>query len=204
MTGAPSTRGCVDWGWAGRALDVVSGDAHVFAEFSGGALVGLIDGLGHGPDAAAAAIAAVAVLEAHPDDAVESLVERCHEGLRKTRGVVLSLASFRLNDSAVTWVGVGNIEGVLIRFHRSSGARDEAITGRGGVVGYQLPPLRSMTLPVFAGDTLIFVTDGVRGSFTRSVVLEDSPQEIAETVLARHGARGDDAHVIVARYRGAP
>jgi len=204
MIGASSTPSVVDCGWAGRAIDVVSGDAHVHCEFAGGALVGLIDGLGHGSDAAAAAGMAVAVLEAHPGEALDSLVRRCHEDLRKTRGAVMSLASFRVHDSSLTWIGVGNVDGVLVRAQPTLRRRDEAIAVRGGVVGYQLPELRSTTFPVFAGDTLILATDGIRSAFTHGVVLQDSPQEIAETILARHEKGGDDAHVVVARYRGAP
>jgi phosphoserine phosphatase RsbX len=190
------------WGWAGRALEVESGDLHVAVMFPGGRLVALIDGLGHGPAAAAAARAAAAVLEACPSESVLNLVQRCHEALRKTRGVVMSLASFRTVDSSITWLGIGNVDAVVI--HRS-GIRGEAIANRAGVVGYQIPTLRASTVSVAPGDTMIMVTDGIRHGFMEGVAIAGRPQEIADTILARFAKGSDDAHVVVARYReGGP
>src|SRR6185437_15006045 len=74
-----------------------------------------IDGIGHGEEAANAAEAAISILKASPDEPVISLLERCHEGLRSTRGVVLSLASIDPKHGMMTWVGVGNVQGVLMR-----------------------------------------------------------------------------------------
>ena len=191
----------IAWGWAGSALELVSGDLHVVVPFRRGALVALLDGLGHGPEAAAAASAATPVLEAAPSDPVLDLVRRCHEALRKTRGVVMSVASFRAAESTMTWLGVGNVDGVLLR---TGGQHGEAIACRGGVVGYQLPPLRASSLRVSPGDTLILTTDGIRGGFAAELAIGDSPQELAELILARHAKGSDDAHVVVARYLGGP
>jgi negative regulator of sigma-B (phosphoserine phosphatase) len=189
----------IAWGWAGSALEASSGDLHVVVPFQGGALVALLDGLGHGPEAAAAASAAAPVLQAHPSDSVEVLVQRCHAALRKTRGAVMSLASFRAVESSMTWLGIGNVEGVLLR---RSGQRAEAIVGRGGVVGYQLPVVRANTVSVAPGDTLIMATDGIDGGFSAALAIDHSPQQLAESILARFAKGADDAHVVVARYLG--
>jgi hypothetical protein len=170
--------------------------------FPNGVLVALLDGLGHGPEAAAACVEAVPILEAHGGDTVDVLVRRCHEQLRGTRGAVMSLASFRAENS-MSWIAVGNVGAILLRKRRGPEVRNEAIVARGGVVGYQLPPLRTETVPVFSGDTLIMTTDGVRDVFSDGIRMDDSPQEIAESVLARFAKGSDDAHVVVARYVGA-
>jgi serine phosphatase RsbU (regulator of sigma subunit) len=190
-------RSVLAWGWAGSALESESGDLHVVAPFQGGTLVAMIDGLGHGPDAAAAARAAASVLEACPSQSVLVLVQRCHDALRKTRGAVMSLASFRTADSSLTWLGVGNVDGVLIH---GNGRPGEAISVRSGVVGFQLPTLRASTVSVSPGDTLIMATDGIRHGFTDGLAIALSPQELAESILARFARRSDDAHVVVARY----
>ncbi|TAN40117.1 MAG: stage II sporulation protein E (SpoIIE) [Nitrospirae bacterium] len=202
MTNVPDVRAAVEWGWAGRALHVVSGDLHVVAPFPGGALVGLLDGLGHGPDAAEASITAVPLLEARASDSLLNLVQRCHEALRKTRGAVMSLASFSFRDSSMVWIGVGNVAGVLLRRSTSRAAADEALAVRAGVVGFRLPPLRANTLAVSPGDTLILATDGIRSGFATGLDRERGPQEIAECILARFARDSDDAHVVVARYHG--
>jgi phosphoserine phosphatase RsbX len=189
----------ISWGWAGSALEAESGDLHVVVPFPGGAVIALIDGLGHGPEAAAAASAAAPVLQTHASAPLVALVERCHHALRTTRGAVMSLASFRTAESSMTWLGIGNVDGILVR---GDGKRSEAITFRGGVVGYQLPALRPNTLSVSPGDTLIMTTDGIDSGFTTGLTVEHCPQEIAESILARFAKGSDDAHVVVARYLG--
>ena len=77
--------------YAGAA---VSGDLEVVTYFPGGALAAVIDGLGHGPEAAHAASVAAAVLRRQPAEPVTDLMVLCHEALRPTRGAVMSLASF--------------------------------------------------------------------------------------------------------------
>jgi hypothetical protein len=200
MTGAVAGGGAIAWGWAGSALEWESGDVHAVVEFPGGALVALIDGLGHGPEAAAAARVAASVMEDHADEPVADLVQRCHAALRRTRGAVMSLAAFRTTDASMTWVGIGNVEGVLVH---GDGRRAESIAARGGVVGYQLPSLRPCTLDVAPGDTLILATDGISSGFTVDLAVDLEPQVLAEALLARFARGTDDAHVVVARYAGA-
>jgi hypothetical protein len=194
----------IEWAWAGRALDGASsrgesGDVHVVATFPGGALAAVIDGLGHGPEAALAARAAALVFEARPGDPVTGLVLAAHEALRKTRGAVVSLAAFDAHTGTMTWTGVGNVDGVLRRASRSGTSRDEGLTTRGGVVGYQLPPLRSSSLRVERGDTLIFATDGIAPGRPASPAAA-SPREVADGILERYGKKTDDALVLVVRY----
>jgi serine phosphatase RsbU (regulator of sigma subunit) len=191
----------IEWGTAGAALGGgVSGDLHVVATFDGGALVGAIDGLGHGPEAAAAANAAARVLEENPGEELTDLFARCHEALRPTRGAVMSLASFDARADRLTWLGVGNVDAVLVR---PDGKAREALAPRGGVVGYQLPPMHAASTSIDRGDLVVFATDGVRWGFAADLACGESPGVIAETVLARYAKHDDDALVVVARYLGA-
>jgi phosphoserine phosphatase RsbX len=193
----------VEWGSAGAALEGDrSGDAHVVAAFPGGTLVAVIDGLGHGPEAADAADAAARVLLAFPGEPVSALVERCHEALRRTRGAVLSVASFDARTSAMTWAGVGNVEGILVRADQAAQPARESIMQRGGVVGYQLPTLRPAALRVTYGDTLVLATDGIRSGFVVDLAITSSPRALAQTIFERHARGTDDALVLVARYVG--
>jgi serine phosphatase RsbU (regulator of sigma subunit) len=193
----------IEWGFAGRALpgEPISGDLHLVSDFPGGALAAVIDGLGHGPDAAAASAAAAEALKADPASPVLRQVAACHAALRSTRGVVLSLAAFNYASHTVSWVGVGNVEGILLR---ADGTARESIVSRAGVVGYQLPPLREASHPVRPGDLLILATDGIRSSVVEQRLEDDAPQAIANRILALHGKTTDDALVLVVRYLGAP
>jgi serine phosphatase RsbU (regulator of sigma subunit) len=203
LAGSPS-HSVIEWGWAGRALEQVSGDMHAVVEREDGALVALLDGLGHGPEAAAAVSAAVPVIEAHAGSSVADLVQRCHDAMRKTRGAVMSVAWFDAYGASMVWTGVGNVDSLLIRAEQQDSSHPQAIAARGGVVGYRLPPLRVERHAVARGDTLVMATDGIQSSFGQGIMLQFSAQEIAELILARYAKGTDDAHVVVARYLGAP
>lgn len=195
----------VDWAVATLAFEgeSESGDLHVVIPFEGGALVAAIDGLGHGPEAALAARRAGDTLERHADKPVTELFQRCHESMRGTRGAVITLASFRVREGTMSWMGVGNIEGTLLRADPGEGRPRESVMLVGGVPGHQLPSLRPTELSVSPGDTLVLATDGVRGGYLDLVDVSNSPQQLADQLLADHGKSTDDALVLVARYVGA-
>lgn len=194
----------IEWGAAAVALpgQSESGDRHVVKPFPDGVLVAAVDGIGHGDEAAVAAKIAASILEAFADEPVIALIQRCHESLRATRGVVMSLASFNTLHGLMTWLGVGNVQGVLLRSGIIAGLAEESLLLRAGVIGNQLPPLRAAVLPIAPGDTLIFATDGIQSDFVRGLVQNQPPQKAAQTILARHGRGVDDALVLVARYVG--
>ena len=192
----------IEWGVASRALpgQPASGDLNVVKSFSDGVLVAALDGLGHGEEAATAAAVAAATLEMHAGEPVMTLVQRCHEALRATRGVAMSVASLNVSRGLVTWLGVGNVEGVLLRRSSTRAVAEVPLLLRAGVVGFQLPSLDVEVVPVSAGDTLIFATDGIHSDFARGLARNNPPQKAAEKILARHARATDDALVLVARY----
>ncbi len=201
---AADNRPLVEWGVAAHTMVgcAESGDRYLVELFTDGALVVVIDGLGHGNGAATVAKIAVTALEGHGSESVERLLHRCHKKLSGTRGVVMSLASFRAHEGTMTWIGVGNVSGFLLRAHPHEGRPREVLLPRGGVVGYRLPTLYPMTVLVAPGDTLLFATDGIRSSFTDRLTASGSPQHIADRILAAHTRGTDDALVLVARYFG--
>jgi serine phosphatase RsbU (regulator of sigma subunit) len=194
----------IEWGVASRALpgQPASGDMSVVKSFSDGVLIAALDGLGHGEEAATAAAVAAATLEAHAAEPLMTLVQRCHEELRATRGVAMSIASINVGRGLVTWLGVGNVEGVLLRRGSVRAEAEMPLLLRAGVVGFQLPALDVEILSISAGDTLIFVTDGIQSDYARGLARSFPPQKAAEMILARYGKATDDALVLVARYQG--
>ncbi len=194
----------IEWGVAAMPHpgQTMCGDRQVVALFPAGALVGVVDGLGHGPEAASAAEIAIATMERSAQEPVASLVRRCHEALGRTRGVVMTLASLNALDGTVTWLGVGNAEGILFRADKNASPPRESVSLRGGVVGYQVPPLRAQVVPLAPGDVLVLATDGIRSDFDRDLRLSDPPQRMADQLLARHARGTDDALVLVVRYLG--
>jgi serine/threonine protein phosphatase PrpC len=204
----------IEWGVAAQAMagHTESGDQYLVKPFPNGALVAVVDGLGHGDGAAAVAKTTVTTLQGYAHEPVVSLMQRCHEKLRGSRGVVMSLASFNTLKGTMTWLGIGNVEGVLLPAKTKENPGHKSLLLRGGVVGYRLPSLRDAVLPVEQGDILIFVTDGIRSGFVKEQIQggalsqtldkNKSPQQIANYILAQYGRETDDALVLVACYNG--
>ena len=179
-----------------------SGDRYVYETFPDGVLLALVDGIGHGPEAAAAAETACTILRTHAGEPVISLAERCHWGLRFTRGVVMSLAAFDLRHNLLNWLGIGNVQGALRRFRWPIDQTEELLFLRAGVVGSQLPPLQASVLPVVPGDILVLATDGVESGFAPRITSREAATSTAQAILDRYNKRTDDALVLVARYQG--
>lgn len=205
------------WSVAAATLrgETKSGDLHWVRASADGVLIAAVDGLGHGDGAAMAAETAVATLADNPRNSVSDHYARCHERLLESRGVVMNVASFGRNGT-LTWAGVGNIAGVLIRADATKGSLHEHLLVQGGVVGYQLPAIRISVQQVYRGDTLIFTTDGIGREFSDRFTLakimgmkmnqSDSFEirHIANRILSQHATGKDDALVVVARYLGTP
>lgn len=198
------SRPIIEWGVAHHPCEgeIVSGDAYLVKSSQNGALVGVVDGLGHGAEAAVAASTAIATLESSDQNSVIPLVRQCHERLTGTRGVVMSLALFQAADHTMTWLGVGNVEGAMVRSDTEAKPGQEHILLRGGVVGFNLPWLHASILSLAYGDTLFLATDGIRPDFVGILPLRGSPQQQADQIMHKHRRETDDALVLVARYTG--
>ena len=175
-----------------------SGDLAVFVPTAAGGLAALIDGLGHGAAAADAAELAAAVVREHAEDPPQRLLERCHAGLRRTRGVVMTVVWFDVARALLCWTGVGNVEARLLR---AAGGNGESALVFAGVLGYRLPGVRPGTVRLAPGDAVVLATDGIEPSFSPALVAGMSAQALAERILARHGRSTDDALAVVVRFR---
>ena len=194
--------GVITWGVAGAPLapENQSGDLCVVWSPSVGALVAVVDGSGHGSEAAEAARLAAGVVDSYTHESPVALVLRCHERLRGTRGAAMTLASLNLLDKTMTWIGIGNVEAVL---YRATEERDsERVLLRAGVVGYRLPArLKAEVVPLQDQDTLIIATDGVRPEFAEDLSLDGDPNILASRLLSQYGNHRDDALVVVVKYQ---
>ena len=179
-----------------------SGDLAVFAGYAGGALAAVLDGLGHGGPAADASEIAATVIREHRSAPASELLRHCHAALRKTRGVVMTLAWFDLERRELAWAGVGNVEARLVRGAAAYGDRHDSALVLGGVVGYNLPAVRASTTELRRGDAVAFATDGIAADYSASLAPGLPAQRLAERILKRHAKGTDDALAVVVRYLG--
>jgi negative regulator of sigma-B (phosphoserine phosphatase) len=189
----------IEWGVAFSPIsgENVSGDAHLVLQRASGTLVAVVDGLGHGAEAAQASDAAKLALAANADLPLSVLFEICESALRKTRGAALTIASFDRAAPTLLWAGVGNVDGTLLR---AASGRRESLLLRNGVVGLRSQPPRQRTLPLEPGDTLFLTTDGIQSSYLEGIETDGSVHALAQSILANYRKATDDALVLVARY----
>ena len=184
------------WAQASRPLSGQSqnGDA-CWADSRGGVLrLAVIDGLGHGAEAALAAELAVQTLQEAPQLPLSEQLQRCHAALRRTRGAAMSLAEIDLEAGRLRWCGVGNVEGLLL----SSGQR-QRLLAKSGIVGFNLPSPHLGELPAGPGDALLLCTDGIHLDFIKDFDPRLAPGDSAARILRNHARDSDDALVLVAR-----
>jgi phosphoserine phosphatase RsbX len=203
MIGRDGTVGPLRWAVVNRALDGqgVSGDLHVVLAAGDGALVAVIDGLGHGADAAAAAETAAHVLAAEPSRMPPEALLACHRALACTRGAVVSIV--RVEGSVLSWAGVGNVEAVVVR-GLNSPSRNARLLLAGGIVGHSMPALRRSDIALMRGDLLVMGTDGLCADFTQHINAATSPERIVHHLVSCCRTGRDDTLALAARYDGGP
>ena len=201
---APVKLGEVEWASASRPAvpggDM--GDASLVRSVENGVLIAVVDGLGHGLEAALAAQRALQTIERSAQTLPSALVSECHRALQATRGAVMGVALVDVQADALTWIGVGDVRATLQRAGPTGPAKAEALVTHNGVVGRSLPPLRPVMRSLQVGDTVILTTDGIRDGFPSGLRGNEPPDRIANELLERRSVPYDDALVLVARYRG--
>ena len=107
-----------------------AGDAAVIVAYEGKLLAGIVDVLGHGPEAHEVAMKAKHYLDngLEPGDPLE-LLKGLHDTLRGTRGAAAGLAVLDSAQGLVRYAGVGNT--TIRRF----GTVDDRLVSVDGIVG---------------------------------------------------------------------
>jgi serine phosphatase RsbU (regulator of sigma subunit) len=198
--------GALEWAVAGSALpgQDVSGDYWVAADRGGTGLLGVIDGLGHGADAAVAARRAAKVLMENLAEPLDALLVLCHHALSETRGAAITLAAIDPEEESLTWLGVGNVAAMVVRAAPGGPVTVAGAPLRGGIVGFQLPSfLRPEPVKIRPGDLVIMGTDGLTAGFDEGITLGYTIVEVAQGILSRCAKGTDDALVLVTRQRNA-
>lgn len=194
----------VEVGVAGRprAGEAVSGDVAVVERLAGGTLVAVVDGAGHGAHARRAALAAGAVVRRTREEDLGVLMEHCHHAMRGTRGGAVTLAFVAPARGMLTWLGVGTVEGRVVRARGWPSAVRASLPLLAGMPGHDLPDLAAATFALGHGDLVALATDGVRAGFADALEIHGSCREVAERIVREHSRDGDDALAVVARYLG--
>ena len=189
----------MQFGTVRRALEgqEVCGDAYFIKAFENKVLIAVIDGLGHGYDAAVAANTAVEYIKNNYKKGLTEIIKGCHEEMKETRGAAIGIVLIDLESSTLRYTGVGNIE---VRVKSRTVIRPISING---ILGYNLRQVREEEFPYRQGDIIILHSDGISTKFDLNLYppefLGQHPQAIAERIAAEFGRESDDLTIVVAR-----
>lgn len=192
----------VEWAIAARPAPgaEISGDASVVVDAGDCTLIAAIDGLGHGPEAADAARVAAETITRYAGEPVDELLRRCHDAMIDTRGAAITVVAI-FDGGRVDWLGVGNVDAVIVRGGSTTTGSVDAVYLFPGVVGGQLPPLHALTSHVVRGDVVALTTDGIDPHYLAALETIGPADSAAPRILHGHARDRDDALVIVARIR---
>lgn len=174
--------------------DDACGDATACWEQGQKLYLALADGLGHGPVARVAALAALASVQQHPPAPLPTVFAQCDQDVQETRGVAMGIAVIDPVAQTATFCGVGNIRVLLL------GERPRHFSCSYGIVGAGFKTLFVETMPFAPGDLLILASDGIMEQFMVPELRADQPWSaggLAAAILAEWGIATDDASVLV-------
>src|SRR5262249_15286249 len=155
----------------------------------GGAQIVVVDGLGHGPEAAAAAKEAIRVSQAQLALAPAAVIEQAHEALQVTRGAAMAVVKIDRPKQVMSFAGIGNISCSVLT---SSGWR--SLASYNGIVGHQIRKIQEFTAPWEETALLVMHSDGLKSHWSLDMYpgLAMKPPSLVAGVLYRDYVRGRD------------
>lgn len=181
-----------------KAGEMACGDGWALLEYGAIHTLLVVDGLGHGTGAAAAANAAIDIALRHAQGlSAAELIARLHAGLHATRGAAGAAVVVDLAQASGSVCGIGNIA-VAVRH----AGRTRKLVSHNGILGHQKHKLQAFPFAFPPGALLIAHSDGLdtRWRVEDYPGLENAHPALIAGILYRDHNRGrDDATALVLR-----
>lgn len=187
------------WRTAGLCIpkkgEPVCGDAWAIERTSDGLALIVVDGLGHGPTAAAAAREAVRVFRGNSALDPVAILQRVHDSLRSTRGAAVAVCSIANASREVRFTGVGNIAATIV-----AGEQTRSLVSHNGTAGVEARKIQEFRYELPVGALMIIHSDGIATHWRLAAFpgLAQRDPSLVAGVLFHHFQRGrDDATIVV-------
>lgn len=176
------------------------GDAWAAASAGGRVRWLVVDGLGHGPEAARAAAEAVRVFRLEDQAPAES-IKALHGALKPTRGAAAAVGV--LEGRTLHYAGIGNIAGAIVS---GDGRQMRKLVSMSGTAGLTAARIQEFAYDAPPDAIAVVHSDGLSGSWSLASYpgLSGAHPALVCGVLLRDFARGrDDAAIFVGTLRYA-
>jgi anti-sigma regulatory factor (Ser/Thr protein kinase) len=199
----PSKPSALEWGAVCLPMpgEEVCGDAWSVQTGGHRHMVMVVDGLGHGPQAAEASREAVRVFEDRAGHEPAEIVRLANEALRGTRGAAMAITLIDTDRREARYCGAGNISATLVD---PEGRRRQSMVSHNGTVGHAVRKVQEFSYPWPAGSALVMHSDGLTSHWQleQHAGLATRHPSLAAGVLYRDFRRGrDDVTVLVVSER---
>lgn len=176
------------------------GDAWSLIRTPNGVQAVVVDGLGHGAEAARAADEALRIVRECEGWSPARTIEAAHGPLRATRGAAIAVAEVVASEQVLYFAGVGNISGTIVSRGKSRG-----LTSHNGTVGFALHKVQEFTYPWQDNACLVMHSDGITSRARADAypgLAERHPAIVAGVIFRDFNRGRDDATVLVVRGPG--
>ncbi|MDO9377147.1 MAG: SpoIIE family protein phosphatase [Ferruginibacter sp.] len=177
---------------------VVCGDGAAVRFLEDKVMILAADGLGHGPHAKDAVDQAIKAFRGTMSCDPAELVKEIHVEIKKSRGLVGTLAV--INFDSKTWevCGIGNIHTRL-----QKGLENRNYISNNGIIGVNIPTRLENTIwDLEKFQMMIFCSDGIKTKWDLvkyPSILKYDPMIIAAAIYKDHARRTDDMTVLIVK-----
>ncbi len=173
------------------------GDAWSYDQSPERTMVLIVDGLGHGRDAAVAADEAVAVFQSSLDKGPGEILSHINDALKKTRGAVAGIARINNANNTLTYAAVGNTAASVLS---KEGSR--SLVAHSGTLGVASPRIQEFQMDWPKEGMLIMHSDGLQSRWdlsSYSGLISRHPAVIGAALIRDFRRQRDDASVVVVK-----
>lgn len=156
------------------------------------------DGLGHGQEAFTAVQLAISNFKKCEESDPSGIIRFIHEPVKKTRGLVATVAVADHQLKKWRICGIGNISTRLYQ-----GLTSKSYISYNGIIGLQLPvTLKNHVSELDQHQCLIMCSDGIRTRWDLAQypsILRHDPIMLAAVIYKEHSRKTDDMSILIAR-----
>lgn len=182
--------------------ETICGDSYYVSRTATKVKIFFGDGLGHGEHANQAVERAIESFNKHLklNESPAEILRDIHIDVKRTRGLVGSIAVLNAREKTIKICGVGNIStkiynGIVLKTNMSYN----------GILGLNIPTtLNNMQLPLEKYQTLIMYSDGIKGRWELSQyspLLKYDPIVMAAAIYKDHARKTDDMSILIVRIK---
>lgn len=176
----------------------VCGDGYTIKKVDNGFQFFMGDGLGHGINAYEAALEAIKAFKECREKSPAEVLRYIHQNVKKTRGLVGTVATLDITGQKWSICGVGNISTIVY-----TGLTAKNYTPYNGILGHNIPrTLNDSVQDLEKYQTLIMHSDGLRTRWNLTDlpgILKYDPNTIAAALYKDNARHNDDMSVFAAK-----